>query len=160
MGALALTHNPKYRAPFEPLPGDVTFVPYGDAEALAAAVDDTVAAVARGSTDHAVREIWAPTEALIAMLPKSQQLAIAEPLVERVVFDGWSRKKAGEIPALVVGALAGTGAAVRKSMQETARRWVHPMLQFKPDPRAAEQEEADNAHNDLVAAAEGEAIHG
>jgi len=45
MGALAVTHNPKYRAPFEPLPGDVTFVPYGDADALAAAVDDTVAAV-------------------------------------------------------------------------------------------------------------------
>ena len=45
MGALALTHNPKYRAPFEPLPGDVVFVPYGDADALAAAVDDTVAAV-------------------------------------------------------------------------------------------------------------------
>ena len=45
MGALALTHNPKYRAPFEPLPGDVTFVPYGDADALAAVVDDTVAAV-------------------------------------------------------------------------------------------------------------------
>jgi acetylornithine/N-succinyldiaminopimelate aminotransferase len=45
MGALAITHNPKYRAPFEPLPGDVTFVPYGDVEALAAVVDDTVAAV-------------------------------------------------------------------------------------------------------------------
>ncbi|OYO22118.1 acetylornithine aminotransferase [Enemella dayhoffiae] len=45
MGALALTHNPKYREPFEPLPGEVTFVPYGDAEALAAAIDDTVAAV-------------------------------------------------------------------------------------------------------------------
>ena len=45
MGALALTHNPKYRMPFEPLPGEVIFVPYGDAEALAAVVDDTVAAV-------------------------------------------------------------------------------------------------------------------
>ena len=45
MGALALTHNPKYRAPFEPLPGDVVFVPYGDAAALAAELDDTVAAV-------------------------------------------------------------------------------------------------------------------
>jgi acetylornithine/N-succinyldiaminopimelate aminotransferase len=45
MGALAITHNPKYRQPFEPLPGDVTFVPYGDAAALADAVDDTVAAV-------------------------------------------------------------------------------------------------------------------
>ena len=45
LGALAVTHNPRYREPFEPLPGDVVFVPYGDADALAAAVDDTVAAV-------------------------------------------------------------------------------------------------------------------
>ncbi|MFC5678618.1 acetylornithine transaminase [Aeromicrobium endophyticum] len=45
MGALALTSKEAYRAPFEPLPGDVTWVPYGDAAALEAAVDDTVAAV-------------------------------------------------------------------------------------------------------------------
>lgn len=45
MGALALTSNPKYREPFEPLPGEVTFVPYGDIEALAAELDDTTAAV-------------------------------------------------------------------------------------------------------------------
>ena len=45
MGALAVTHNPKYRAPFEPLPGDVAFVPYGDAESLAGVLDATVAAV-------------------------------------------------------------------------------------------------------------------
>ena len=45
MGALAITHNPAYREPFAPLPGDVGFVPYGDADALARAVDDTVAAV-------------------------------------------------------------------------------------------------------------------
>jgi acetylornithine aminotransferase len=45
MGALALTHNPKYRTPFEPLPSEVIFVPYGDADELAAVVDETVAAV-------------------------------------------------------------------------------------------------------------------
>jgi len=45
MGALALTSKAAYREPFEPLPGHVTFVPYGDADALAAAVDDTTAAV-------------------------------------------------------------------------------------------------------------------
>ncbi len=45
VGALTITHNPTYRAPFEPLAGEVTFVPYGDEAALAAAVDDTVAAV-------------------------------------------------------------------------------------------------------------------
>lgn len=45
MGSLALTGQPAKRAPFEPLPGDVTFVPYGDAAALEAAVDDQTAAV-------------------------------------------------------------------------------------------------------------------
>ncbi|WP_345528834.1 acetylornithine transaminase [Nocardioides endophyticus] len=45
MGALALTSKEAYRKPFEPLPGDVTFVPYGDADALAAAVTDRTAAI-------------------------------------------------------------------------------------------------------------------
>jgi acetylornithine aminotransferase len=45
MGALALTSKEAYRAPFEPLPGDVTFVEYGDAGALAAAVTDDTAAI-------------------------------------------------------------------------------------------------------------------
>jgi len=45
MGALALTSKEAYRAPFEPLPGEVSFVPYGDADALAAAVDDETAAI-------------------------------------------------------------------------------------------------------------------
>jgi len=45
MGALAITGQPAKRAPFEPLPGPVTFVPYGDAEALSAAVTDQTASV-------------------------------------------------------------------------------------------------------------------
>lgn len=45
MGSLALTGQPAKRAPFEPLPGEVSFVPYGDAEALEAAVTDETAAV-------------------------------------------------------------------------------------------------------------------
>ncbi|WP_112243511.1 acetylornithine transaminase [Kribbella monticola] len=45
MGALAITWKPAYREAFAPLPGDVTFVPYGDAAALAAAVDGETAAV-------------------------------------------------------------------------------------------------------------------
>jgi acetylornithine/N-succinyldiaminopimelate aminotransferase len=45
MGALALTSKAAYREPFEPLPGNVTFVPYGDAAALEAAVTDETAAV-------------------------------------------------------------------------------------------------------------------
>ena len=45
MGALALTAKAAYREPFEPLPGHVTFVPYGDVDALAAAVTEETAAV-------------------------------------------------------------------------------------------------------------------
>ena len=45
MGSLALTGQPSKQAPFAPLPGDVTFVPYGDVDALRAAVDSGTAAV-------------------------------------------------------------------------------------------------------------------
>jgi acetylornithine aminotransferase len=45
MGALALTSKAAYREPFEPLPGEVTFVPYGDEQALADAVTDRTAAI-------------------------------------------------------------------------------------------------------------------
>lgn len=44
MGALALTGQPTKRAPFEPLPGGVTFVPYGDGPALRSAVGSWTAA--------------------------------------------------------------------------------------------------------------------
>ena len=45
MGSLAATWKDKYKKPFEPLAGDVEFVPYGDGEELADAVDDETAAV-------------------------------------------------------------------------------------------------------------------
>ncbi|WP_094286734.1 acetylornithine transaminase [Mycobacterium lehmannii] len=45
MGSLALTGQPSKQAPFAPLPGEVTHVPYGDIDALRAAVDDETAAV-------------------------------------------------------------------------------------------------------------------
>ncbi len=45
LGALSITGNPSKRAPFEPLPGLVTFVDHGDVEALRAAVTDATAAV-------------------------------------------------------------------------------------------------------------------
>lgn len=44
MAALALMGNPAFRAPFEPLPGPVSHLPYDDAAALGA-IDSTVAAV-------------------------------------------------------------------------------------------------------------------
>ncbi|HEU4421814.1 MAG TPA: acetylornithine transaminase [Pilimelia sp.] len=45
MGALALTGQPSKVDPFRPLPGDVSHVRYGDADALADAVDDETAMV-------------------------------------------------------------------------------------------------------------------
>jgi len=45
LGALALTHKAAYREPFEPLPGGVEHLPFGDVEALEAAVDGSVAAL-------------------------------------------------------------------------------------------------------------------
>src|ERR1700749_765566 len=45
MGSLALTGQPAKQAPFAPLPGDITHVPYGDTDALSAAVTDETAAV-------------------------------------------------------------------------------------------------------------------
>ncbi|MCX5209266.1 acetylornithine transaminase [Kitasatospora sp. NBC_00240] len=45
MGALALTAQPAKQDPFRPLPGDVTHVPFGDVEALRAAVTTDTAAV-------------------------------------------------------------------------------------------------------------------
>jgi len=45
LGSLSLTGQPAKRAPFEPLPGPVDFVPYGDVDALRAAVTTDVAGV-------------------------------------------------------------------------------------------------------------------
>jgi acetylornithine aminotransferase len=45
MGALALTGQPTKAAPFQPLPGDVTHVPFGDIEAMRTVVDEHTAMV-------------------------------------------------------------------------------------------------------------------
>ncbi|MFD1598477.1 aspartate aminotransferase family protein [Halobellus rarus] len=45
LGSLAMTWKDKYKEPFEPLAGGVEFVPYGDGEALAEAVDEETAAL-------------------------------------------------------------------------------------------------------------------
>ncbi|MFB6267509.1 MAG: aspartate aminotransferase family protein, partial [Halodesulfurarchaeum sp.] len=45
MGSLAATWDSKYRDGFEPLVGDVAFVPFGDADAIEHSVDEETAAV-------------------------------------------------------------------------------------------------------------------
>ncbi len=50
LGSLSVTGNPAKRTPFEPLPGPVSFVDYGDIAALTAAVSSSTAAVIVEST--------------------------------------------------------------------------------------------------------------
>ncbi len=45
LGALSVTADPKYRAPFEPLPIHATHVPFDDLDAVAAAIDNETGAV-------------------------------------------------------------------------------------------------------------------
>jgi acetylornithine/LysW-gamma-L-lysine aminotransferase len=44
MAALSVTHNPRYRAGFDPLPGETLFIPYNDTQQLSR-IGDGVAAV-------------------------------------------------------------------------------------------------------------------
>jgi acetylornithine/N-succinyldiaminopimelate aminotransferase len=80
MGALSLTGQPGKRGPFEPLVPGVTHVPFGDAEALKAAVDGETAAVvlepilgeggvipAPDGYLHAAREITREAGALLVL---------------------------------------------------------------------------------------------
>ncbi len=71
MGALALTSKLAYREPFEPLPGDVVFVPYGDEAALAAAVDDRTAAVLVEPVQGEAGVVVPP----VGYLPAAQRIA-------------------------------------------------------------------------------------
>ncbi|HEV2888640.1 MAG TPA: acetylornithine transaminase [Jatrophihabitans sp.] len=66
LGALAITGSPGKREPFEPLPGPVTFVDYGDVQALRAAVDSHVAAVFLEPTQGEAGVVPAPAGYLAA----------------------------------------------------------------------------------------------
>ncbi|PSP95873.1 aspartate aminotransferase family protein [Halobacteriales archaeon QS_4_62_28] len=67
MGSLATTWKSKYKKPYEPLAGDVDFVPYDDPEAMRAAVDEETAGVivepvqGEGGINPATREFLVAT---------------------------------------------------------------------------------------------------
>jgi acetylornithine/N-succinyldiaminopimelate aminotransferase len=71
--SLALTSKAAYREPFEPLPGHVTFVPYGDAAALAAAVSDETAAVVVEPVQGEAGVIFPPAD----FLPRAREITSA-----------------------------------------------------------------------------------
>ncbi|MBB5830837.1 acetylornithine transaminase [Brachybacterium aquaticum] len=63
MGALALTHKEAYRAPFEPLPGGVEFLPADDIDALEKAL----------STDDVAALVLEPIQGEAGVLPLSEE---------------------------------------------------------------------------------------
>ncbi len=73
MGALALTHKPAYKTPFEPLPGGVEHVPYGDAAALTAAMGEDVAAIVLEPIQGEAGVVMAPP----GFLARARELADA-----------------------------------------------------------------------------------
>jgi acetylornithine/N-succinyldiaminopimelate aminotransferase len=66
LGSLSITGNPAKREPFEPLPGPVRFVPYGDVPALRQAVDGSIAAVFLETTQGEGGVVPAPAGYLTA----------------------------------------------------------------------------------------------
>ncbi len=73
LGSLALTSKEAYRTPFEPLPGHVTWVPFADVDALAAAVTDETAAVVIEPLQGEAGVNVAPTEFLVAAREITEQ---------------------------------------------------------------------------------------
>ncbi len=75
MGALALTGKAAARAGFEPLPGDVVHVPYGDVDALRAAVDGTCAAIVLEPVQGEAGVVPAPPGYLAAARAAADEVA-------------------------------------------------------------------------------------
>lgn len=105
------------------------------------AAHDALAQMTRG-TRTTLRKLWSPTAEFLALLPKAQLLAIAEPLVGADTFARWSKLKAAELPNVLAQALAGGGNAIAARNRQAAAEWVHPLLGFreldfaKPAPAA------------------------
>lgn len=103
-------------------------VPLHDAIAADLALDD----------NEGVRTMWQPTAAMLQLLPKEEQLKIAEPFVEAASFGPWQRLKTAQVTPLVLAAVTGTSNVVRASLARAAATWVHPLLRFLPVEQSAD----------------------
>ena len=104
LGALSVTWNPKYRAPFEPLLSDVKFVPFGDAQKAYEAVSNETAAIM-------VEPIQG--ESGIHLAPEGYLEALSEIADEKgclLIFD-----------------------EIQSGLARTGRMWAHQHTQAKPD---------------------------
>ncbi|WP_439539009.1 ParB/RepB/Spo0J family partition protein [Sphingomonas sp.] len=73
--------------------------------------------------DEALRELWEPTEAFIALLPRARRIELADPHLDEATRRNLATMKAAETVAPVTRALARVC-------------WVHPALQFQPTDTA------------------------
>ena len=127
MGALATTWKEKYKKPYEPLIGDVSFVPYGDPEAMADAVDDETAAV----IVEPVQGEGGINPASTAFLERTRE--VTEAAGAALVFDEvqtgmgrtgalWAAERSGVVPDVITAAKGlGNGFPVGATL---CREWV------------------------------------
>ena len=127
MGALATTWKDKYKKPYEPLIGDVAFVPYGDPEAMADAVDDETAAV----IVEPVQGEGGINPASTAFLERTRE--VTEAAGAALVFDEvqtgmgrtgalWAAERSGVVPDVITAAKGlGNGFPVGATL---CREWV------------------------------------
>ncbi|GGC70166.1 acetylornithine transaminase [Hoyosella rhizosphaerae] len=127
MGALALTGQAAKRAPFEPLVPGVTHVPFGDVEALEAAVDDDTAAVILEPIMGEAGVVVPPEGYLAAaraITSRHGALLILDEVQTGIGRTGWfyAHQQAGIVPDVItlakglggglpIGACIATGAA-------------------------------------------------
>ena len=109
MGSLSTTWKSKYKEPFEPLIEDVEFVPYGDADALDDAIDESTAGfivepiqgeggINPGTTEYlrAAREITERTGA--ALIADEVQTGLGR------TGEMWATEHAGVVPDITTSA--------------------------------------------------------
>ena len=127
MGSLATTWKDKYKKPYEPLIGDVAFVPYDDPEAMADAVDDETAAV----IVEPVQGEGGINPASTAFLERTRE--VTEAAGAALVFDEvqtgmgrtgalWAAERSGVVPDVITAAKGlGNGFPVGATL---CRKWV------------------------------------
>ncbi|AQL42490.1 aspartate aminotransferase family protein [Halorientalis sp. IM1011] len=127
MGALATTWKDKYKKPYEPLIGDVEFVPYDDPEAMEQTVDDDTAAV-----------IVEPVQGEGGINPASQEFLqrtreVTENAGAALIFDEvqtgmgrtgslWAADESGVVPDMITSAKGlGNGLPIGATL---CREWI------------------------------------
>jgi len=127
MGSLATTWKDRYKKPYEPLIGDVAFVPYDDPEAMTDAVDDETAAV----IVEPVQGEGGINPASTAFLERTRE--VTEAAGAALVFDEvqtgmgrtgalWAAERSGVVPDVITAAKGlGNGFPVGATL---CREWI------------------------------------